>query len=148
QAARPDVRIVPISVNAWAGGTSGRDEIARFARSLASAVRSELVVATTDLTHCGEGYGIAPPPGMKPVEWARAQDRRVLDALERLDIENFWEAVDRRGVSMCGVGPTAVFIEYGRARGAASAEVTAYGTSADDEPDADRAVGYPGVVIW
>jgi hypothetical protein len=148
QAARPDVRIVPIAVNAWEGGMSGREELARFARSLASAVRGELVVATTDLTHCGEGYGIAPPPGMKPVEWAQAQDRRVLNALERLDIEDFWEAVARRGVTMCGVGPTAVFIGYGRARGASSAEIVAYGTSADDEPDADRAVGYPGVVIW
>src|SRR6185295_15054444 len=114
----------------------------------ASAVGNELVVATTDLTHCGEGYGIAPPAGMKPAEWARAQDRRVLDALERLDIEAFWDTIDRHGVTMCGVGPTAAFIEYGRARGASSAEITAYGTSADDEPDADRAVGYPGVVIW
>jgi len=148
QTARPDVRIVPIVVNAWEGGTSGREDIARFARSLASAVRDELVVATTDLTHCGEGYGIAPPSGMKPAEWARAQDRRVLDALERLDIDAFWDAVAGKGVTMCGVGPTAAFIEYGRARRAGSAEITAYGTSADDEPDADRAVGYTGAVIW
>jgi AmmeMemoRadiSam system protein B len=147
QASRPDVRIAPLSVNAWEGGDSGREALERFGAALASVVRDELVVATTDLTHCGEGYGIPPPPGKRPAEWARAQDRLVLDALERLDAAAFWEAVAERGVTMCGVGPTAAMIAFARARGATSAEIAAYGTSADREPEADRAVGYPGVII-
>lgn len=147
QAARPDVRIAPLSVNAWEGGDSGREDLARFGAALASVVRDELVVATTDLTHCGEGYGNAPPDGRTPADWARSQDRFVLDALARLDEAAFWDAVAARGVAMCGVGPTAAMIAFARARGANSAEIVAYGTSADDEPGADRAVGYPGVIV-
>ena len=148
QAARPDVRIAPVSINAWTGGASGREELERFGRALAAGVRDELVVATTDLTHCGEGYGINPPPGKTPMEWAREQDRLVLDALARLDAAAFWEAVEKHEVTMCGVGPTAALIAFARARGACAADIVAYGTSADDEPDATRAVGYPGVVVW
>ncbi len=147
QAARPDVRIAPLSVNAWEGGESGREDLARFGAALAAAVREELVVATTDLTHCGRAYGVLPPPNRRPADWTREQDRLVLDAVARLDEPAFWDAVARRGVSMCGVGPTAALIGYARARGAASAEIVAYETSADDEPDADRAVGYPGVIV-
>lgn len=147
QAARPDVRIAPVSVNAWEGKETGREELARFGVALASVVRDELVVATTDLTHCGEGYGIPPPDGVPPVEWARAQDRWVLDALARLDEDAFWEAVADRGVTMCGVGPTAALLAFAKARGGASAEIVAYATSADDEPRADRAVGYAGAIV-
>ncbi|HKS17221.1 MAG TPA: AmmeMemoRadiSam system protein B, partial [Planctomycetota bacterium] len=147
QMARPDVRIAPISVNAWEGRGSGREDLARFGATLASVVRDELVVATTDLTHCGEGYGVSPPDGKRPIEWAREQDRHVLDALKTLDEPAFWKAVVDRGVTMCGVGPTAAMIAFARARGATSAEIVAYGTSADREPNEDRAVGYVGVII-
>jgi AmmeMemoRadiSam system protein B len=147
QMVRPDVRIAPLSVNAWEGRTLGREDLARFGATLATAVRDELVLATTDLTHCGAGYGAPPPPGRRAIDWTRSQDLLVLDALKRLDEEAFWEAVAPRGVSMCGVGPTAALIAYARARGASSAEVVAYETSADNEPDDDRAVGYPGVII-
>lgn len=147
QMVRPDVRIAPLSVNAWEGRTLGREDLSRFGASLATAVRDELVLATTDLTHCGAAYGAPPPSGRRAIDWTRSQDGLVLDALKRLDEEAFWEAVAQRGVTMCGVGPTAAMIAYARARGASSAEVVAYGTSADDEPGDDRAVGYPGVVI-
>jgi hypothetical protein len=147
QQARPDVRIAPISVNAWEGRGFGREDLARFGAALASAVKDELVVATTDLTHCGEGYGAPPPAGKRAVDWTRSQDLHVLDAVKRLDEDAFWSAVIDRNVTMCGVGPTAALIAYARAKGAAGAEVVAYGTSADDEPGDERAVGYPGVVI-
>ena len=143
QAARPDVRIAPVSLNA----PEDRDALERFGAALASILRDELVVATTDLTHCGEGYGTALPDGRRPVDWAREQDRYVLDALEGLDLEAFWNAVVYRRVAMCGVAPTAAFIAYVRARGATGADIVAYATSADDEPNDDRAVGYPGVIV-
>ena len=147
QAARADVRIAPVSVNAWEGRRIGRENLARFGAAIASAVRDELVVATTDLTHCGAGYGAPPPAGQRAIDWARTQDLAVLDAVKRLDEDAFWDAVADRNVTMCGVGPTAALIAFARAAGAASVEIVAYGTSADDEPNEDRAVGYPGVII-
>jgi len=148
QASRSDVRIVPLSVNAWEGGDIGRRELAEFGRALAAAVGDELVVATTDLSHCGVGYDSMLPKGRTAREHASDLDARILDRVKALDVDGFWETLERFRVPMCGVGPTAVFLEYGRARGASSAEVVAYETSADGEPEADRAVGYPGVVVW
>jgi AmmeMemoRadiSam system protein B len=148
QVARPDVRIAPISVNAWEGRTLGREDLARFGAALATVVRDELVVATTDLTHCGAGYGAPPPAGQRAVDWTRTQDLFVLDALKTLDEEAFWQAVAGRSITMCGVGPTAALIAFARAAGALSAEIASYRTSADDEPEDDKAVGYPGVVVW
>jgi AmmeMemoRadiSam system protein B len=143
QAARPDVRIAPVSLNV----PQDRDGLELFGATLALVLSDELVVATTDLTHCGEGYGTALPEWRRPVDWAREQDRHVLDALERLDLPLFWDAVDIKRVAMCGVAPTAAFIAYARAKGATGADIVAYATSADDEPEADRAVGYPGVIV-
>ncbi len=148
RALQPDLRLVPVAVNAWRGGSGGADEIRDFARLLASALGDELVVATTDLTHCGEGYGVEIPPGFSAARYARSQDESVLAPMEKLDVDGFLEARDQRDVTMCGVGPTIAFLEYGRARGAAAAERVSYATSADADPGDDRAVGYPGLVIW
>jgi AmmeMemoRadiSam system protein B len=38
-------------------------------------------------------------------------------------------------------------IAFARAAGAQSAEIASYQTSADSEPEDDKAVGYPGVII-
>ncbi len=142
QVLRPDVRIAPLSVD-----SHDREAIAVFAHGLARAGGDALVVATTDLTHCGESYAAPAPPGKSAREWAREQDAAVLETIRALDVDAFWRVVEERHVTMCGVAPTAALITYARARGAKSAEIVKYATSADDEPDADRAVGYPGVIV-
>jgi hypothetical protein len=143
-ARRPDVRIAPLSVQ-----THDRTALRALGEALAEllAAREALLAATTDLTHCGEGYGVEPPPGRTPAQFAREQDARVLERIAALDFDGFFDVVERHDVTMCGVAPTAVMIAYARARRAPSAEVVKYATSADDEPGADRAVGYPGVVV-
>jgi len=143
QHARPDARIAPVSLN-----TMDPILLRDFGTALATVAGDALVVATTDLTHCGAGYGVAPPAGKSPKQWANEQDGLVLDRVRALDEAGFWRVVMERDVTMCGVAPTAAMIAYARARGAASAEVVRYATSADDEPDADRVVGYPGVVVY
>jgi AmmeMemoRadiSam system protein B len=148
QELRPDCRIAPFSLNAWVGGRSGEAELDAFGAALAGVVKDELVLATTDLTHCGEAYGAEPPPGVTPRDFTRGQDRAILRTIQALSLPDFFETRQRMGVSMCGVSPTAAFIAFGRAAGAATADLVSYATSADDEPDADRAVGYPGAVIW
>jgi AmmeMemoRadiSam system protein B len=141
---RPDVRIAPLSVQ-----THDPAALRALGEALAAllAARDALLAATTDLTHCGEGYGVAPPPGRTPAQFAREQDARVLARIAALDFDGFFDVVERHDVTMCGVAPTALMIAYARARRAAAAEVVKYATSADDEPGADRAVGYPGVVV-
>lgn len=141
---RPDLRIVPVSLQ-----SRDPEEVEGFACALASrlAGRPVLLAATTDLTHCGEGYGAPPPGGLSPRDFARRQDAPVLERIAALDFDGFWDTIDRLAVTMCGVDPTALLIAYAAARGATSARVLAYATSADDEPGADRAVGYPGVVV-
>lgn len=141
---RPDVRFAHLSVQ-----THDPRRLRALAESLAAlmAPRGALLVATTDLTHCGEGYDVAIPKGETPAAHARRLDAEVLGPIERLDVDGFWSALARHRVPMCGIAPTAVFLSYSRARGARAARIVRYETSADREPDADRAVGYPGVVV-
>ncbi len=144
QRARSDVRIAPISVQSH-NPTAIRDAAAALARLLAG--RDILLAATTDLTHCGADYGQMPPAGMTAGAFARQQDTRVLETIKALDVDGFWDVVRRHTMTMCGVAPTALLMEYSRARGARAATVVMYATSADREPDADRAVGYPGALV-
>lgn len=147
QYGRRDVQIVPVSVNAWRGDPDVAERLQRFGEALARA-GTPMVVATTDLTHCGAGYGAGPPPGLTPDDFAREQDYMILEPIERLNLKRFFEVLLGRGVSMCGVAPTAVFMAFGKTMGFKKAERLAYATSAENEPGADRAVGYPGLVLW
>ncbi|MBI2933729.1 MAG: AmmeMemoRadiSam system protein B [Planctomycetes bacterium] len=142
QVLRPDVRIAPVSLN-----TMDRRVLGDFGRALATATGEALVVATTDLTHCGVRYGVPPPSGRSARDWAREQDAAILEPIRGLDIEGFWRVLTSRGVTMCGVAPTAAMIEYARARGATRAADVRYATSADDDAGAELAVGYAGVIV-
>lgn len=144
QRRRADVRIAPVSIQ-----SRSAPRIRDAAQALATLLKGRdiLVAATTDLTHCGEDYGQVPPAGVSVRDFAREQDARVLETIKPLDVTAFWQVIDRYDVTMCGVAPTAFMMEYALARGATTADVVRYATSADDEPGADRAVGYPGVVV-
>ena len=144
QRLRTGVRIAPLSIQSH--DPRALRDAARALAALLSG-RDILLAATTDLTHCGEDYGQPPPAGTTPAEFARRQDAHILEAIKTLDVDAFWRALRDHEVTMCGVAPTALLMEYALARGARSATVLAYATSADNEPGADRAVGYPGVIV-
>ncbi len=145
-ALRPDIRILPIIV-----GFHDLETCRVLGRALAAVIEDApsppLLIASTDLTHCGPGFGQYPPVGLTAETFAHQQDRLALDALQTLDGERLHRTVEDHMVTMCGYVPTTSVLFAVRALGGSRASVIRYATSADVSGDVNRVVGYAGVVI-
>jgi AmmeMemoRadiSam system protein B len=146
-ALRPDLRILPIVV-----GTQNLGSLIRLGQALAAVVSTAggeypVLIASTDMTHCGPGFGQWPPSGMTADAFARAQDQLALEALHSMDERMFHKTIEQHEVTMCGYAPTTAVINAARTLGAQTATLVRYGTSADTTGDVNRVVGYAGLVI-
>jgi AmmeMemoRadiSam system protein B len=108
-----------------------------------------MVVASTDLTHYGMDYGT---PDRGPLSaamgWMHENDRRIIRLVESLKAEEIVAEAEAHS-NACGSGALAAATAAARAMGAAAGRVLEYTTSAEvlNELDADRAVGYVGLVF-
>jgi hypothetical protein len=133
QAARPDVRIVPIALSVGLS-SPGFGLLVETGRALARLPGGFLVVASTDLNH------------YEDQETTLAKDRVVIEALERLDEAGLRRGVEG-GVTMCGFAPAIAACAYAKARGARSARLVRHATSGEASGDFDRVVGYAGMIV-
>lgn len=133
-ARNPQVRIVPVSF-----GPMPYAGCVRIGHALADVVirhgREVLIAVSTDLSH------------YLPAELARAEDERLIDAIQSLDAERLYRTVVDEGVAMCGVIPTAIALLAAKALGAQSAELVRHGNSGEASEDFARVVGYASFVI-
>lgn len=106
-----------------------------LASALADRAGTWVLAASTDFNH-GE-----------PHEVALRKDRAAIDAILRLDPEEFLAVVAREDVRMCGHGPVAAVLAACRALGAERAELVRHMTSAETSGDFRQVVGYAGIVI-
>lgn len=143
---KPDIQILPIVL-----GFRDLETCRALGHVLAALIEEAatppLLIASSDMTHCGPGFGQWPPPGLTAEAFAHQQDRLALDALETLDGEQLHRTVERHEITMCGYVPTTAVLFAARLLGATKAVVTRYATSADMSQDVNRVVGYAGVVI-
>ncbi len=130
----PDLRLTPLAV-----GMIRADDVLELGRGLARAVRSldepVLLAASTDMSH------------HIPEAEARRLDRLAIDKILELDPGGLIEVVAERGITMCGVLPTAAALQAARELGASAAELVDYTTSGEYNRDFDRVVGYAGIVV-
>ena len=78
----------------------------------------------------------------------RRLDEIALRAMERLDPAHLLATVTEHNISMCGVLPAVIVMEYLRQLGGLQAfERVGYATSADVSGDTSRVVGYAGVLL-
>ena len=146
QALSPEARIVPIAI------PPNADSV-RVGQAIASALSKReqkcVVVASTDLTHYGMGYGVPDHgPLSEAMPWMRENDNRFIHLVESLRAEEIVpEAAARHNA--CGAGAVAAAVAAARELGAVRGRTLQYTTSADamPEPLADRAVGYVGMVF-
>jgi AmmeMemoRadiSam system protein B len=134
RARRADFVLTPIIL----GGLGVRDCVAvgqQLARAIAALDEPALVVASSDMNHYLDDAT------------TRRIDHRALEPLLALDPEALYARVRDEDISMCGILPATAMLSYCRERKARSAELVAYGTSADAFGDTSRVVGYAGVVI-
>jgi len=134
QIARPDIRIVPISV-----GAHDLDLCRELGEAVAGAAAAEaerpLILASSDMNHY-ESRRIG-----------RAKDDLALAAIEALDPVRLFTTVFAERVSMCGVLPSTALLFAARELGAISARVVARRDSGDETGDPSSVVGYAGVIV-
>lgn len=146
QALCPEAGIVPVAVPPAA-------DVRAVGAAVAAAVRASrkkaVVVASTDLTHYGMGYG-SPDRGplSKAMPWMRENDRRIIRLVESLRAEEIVAEAEAHA-NACGAGALASATAAAAGLGATTARLLEYTTSADVLRDAgdDRAVGYMGMVF-
>jgi MEMO1 family protein len=146
-ALRPDITILPIVV-----GTGSLERCLALGRALGALVEEAgspppLLIASTDLTHCGLGFAQSPPSGSTADEFARRQDHIALEALQALDEQRFHRTVEDQHITMCGYAATTAVLTAARSLGVSHATTVRYATSAEVSGDPDRVVGYAGIVI-
>jgi len=149
QAMYPEARIVPIAVPP----TDLAVEIGRvIGRTLASCAPDVRVVGSTDLTHHGGHFGNPGGRGRTGVDWAVANDRRMLDLVEAMKAEEIVVEADRRG-NACGAGAVAAAVAACREMGAARGICLCYTNSFEIVHEIspcnrdDTTVGYASVVF-
>ena len=149
QAAWPGAMVLPIEVPLT-------EDAQRIGRETAQQVLSEgkraVFLASSDLTHYGPNYRFAPAGvGIEGLNWAKENDRRLLDLIEGFAIERIVPEVKQR-YNACGGGAIAATLAACKEFGATRAKVLRHANSYETlmkivGPDASNAVGYAGVVI-
>lgn len=124
-----------------------RDVGRAVAEAVKEANKPVVIVASTDMTHCGVHYHQLPPRGLTAHEFAQQQDRKALEAILALDPERLYETVRRERISMCGFHPTTAALIAAKELGAKQAKLIRYMTSGDVTKDYDTVVGYAGILI-
>jgi hypothetical protein len=109
--------------------------------------RSVVIVASTDMTHCGGQYRHLPPQGMTAHAFARQEDQYAIDRMLAFDPEGLYQVVRGRHITMCGVVPTTVALLACQELGATSTMLVRYMTSSEVSGDVDTVVGYAGLRI-
>ena len=118
-----------------------------MAKAIRASRKSVVVVASTDMTHCGRVYHQSPPRGMAAHEFAIMQDRKAIEAILALNPAQLYMTVRQEQVSMCGLTPTTSTLVAAKELGGKGVEIISYSTSGDVTKDYETVVGYAGILI-
>ncbi|MCF7873684.1 MAG: AmmeMemoRadiSam system protein B [Candidatus Omnitrophica bacterium] len=128
-----DFQIVPISCS-----LSSKETYKNVASQIYQGVKNDLantlILASTDLSH------------YEPDQAARKKDRKVIEAIVKLDPEKLIEQVNKENISMCGVAPVAIML-FCLSSEIKKTEVVLYQTSGDATGDYSSVVGYAGIIV-
>jgi AmmeMemoRadiSam system protein B len=149
RAAWPNAAILPVEVPL----TPNASKIGQaVAKTLIELNRRAVFLASSDLTHYGPNYRFAPAGvGMQGLDWAKQNDKRLLDRVEQFDVDGIVPEVSQR-LNACGGGAIAAMMSACREFGAKTATVLRHATSFETLKEVhpqkpDNAVGYASVVI-
>jgi MEMO1 family protein len=160
---------LPLIQAAWPGAAMGKspailpvevpliDEAPQVgiatARRIAAMNSRAVFLASSDLTHYGPAYRFAPAgTGLSGLAWAKDNDRRLLEQVERMQVEQVVGAV-RANLNACGGGAIAAMLAACRELGASQAVMLRHTNSYETlleqgiGHERDNAVGYASVVV-
>jgi MEMO1 family protein len=141
-------RLLPVEVPAVERAAEvGRET----AREVLRKGLSVVFLASSDLTHYGPAFGFAPAGvGQAGLKWAMANDRRLLDLVRQMQVEQVVPEV-RRHRNACGGGAVAAMLAACREAGATEAAVLHHTSSHETGPQLETGpvdfVGYASVVV-
>jgi hypothetical protein len=145
----PDAKILPLMAPASPVAANIGSELGAV---LAQHDPAPLVIGSTDLTHYGPRYGVTPAGvGPQGIEWARENDRRLLELIEDLKDEQVVHETSEH-LNACGAGAVAATIAACKALGAEKGIVLKHTNSHEVLKDvypgeSADAVGYASVVF-
>jgi AmmeMemoRadiSam system protein B len=150
QAVWPNASVLPVEVPLI-------DDAVEIGRITAGAAQGHdgarvVFLASSDLTHYGPSYGFAPAGvGPQGLSWAKDNDRRLLDLVQRLAADRVVPEVRSRA-NACGGGAIAAMLsaclEHGATRADVLRHVNSFETLAGVAPQRPvDAVGYAAVVV-
>lgn len=132
----PGTKVVPVLMGRQtiSGAKEMAGAIIRAVKETSSDVR---IIASSDFSH------------YIPDTEARRLDRFAIEALAKLDSEEFYRRVREEGISACGYGPIIVMTEACRVLfGAKNGKLLKYMTSGDVSGDFSQVVGYAAVAVF
>jgi len=97
--------------------------------------KNALIIASSDMTH------------YEPQKIAEKKDKLALEAVEKMDEEQFYSTVEDHGITACGYGPIIALITAAKILGAKSAKLLNYATSGNITGDFSAVVGYASVAF-
>jgi AmmeMemoRadiSam system protein A len=106
---------------------------------------STIVVASSDFTHYGAGFGYAPFRKDIPENLAKL-DGGAVDRIEAIDPEGFESYVSKTGATICGRKPIALLLAMAREKGY-TAKKLAYTTSGEMTGDYSTSVSYVSIAF-
>jgi MEMO1 family protein len=138
-----DPVIVPVSV-AW--GIDAEKHGKGLAVALRKSKMKVCVIASSDFTHYGAGYGYVPFKDKVP-ERIKALDMAALLHLKRFDHSGFLEYLEKTGATICGAGPLALLVSVLKEMGAEEGIVLDYLRSGDITGEYSQSVSYASVIF-
>ena len=93
------------------------------------------IVASSDFSH------------YVPEKVARDGDLYAIQAVENLDVPEFYRRIREKRLTVCGYGPISAMITACLHMGAEKGELIRYGTSGDASGDRDAVVGYAAIAV-
>ncbi len=150
QTIAPQARILPIAVPP----TDLAIQVGQAVGNVLASQRDKhvQVVGSTDLTHVGGHFGSPVDPGEPTEQYARQNDRRMLDRIEAMDAPGVLSEAAQHH-SACGAGAIAATIAATEAIGASTGQLIEYTNSyqvlrqVEGFARDDTTVGYASVVF-
>ncbi len=120
-------KILPITL-----ASNNLEELLELGKAL-SKLKDVSLVASGDFSH------------FVPLATAREKDSEAIELIEKLKAEEFFQLVKENSLSICGVAPITVAIEFAQRKGLTRAVALEYASSADVTGDKSNVVGYASI---
>lgn len=134
-----DFKFVPIAIKSEFADDSLIDGCRVLGKAIAHAVRAEkeewVVLASSDFSH------------YIPQKLAESVDNYVIKSILTLNEKRFFDRVNEKNASVCGVGAIATAIVVAKDLGSKSGKLLKYATSADVTGDTSAVVGYANIIM-